>query len=49
MSTDDLREDMMTDASLSQLAVFSQSQTFNVNGYNALNVEFNFKLQSLIY
>jgi len=38
MSTDDLREDM-TDVSLSQLAIFSQSQTFEVSGYNALNVE----------
>jgi hypothetical protein len=39
MSTDDLREDIMTDVLLSQLAIFSQSQTFEVNGYNALNVE----------
>jgi hypothetical protein len=48
MSTEDLKESMMTDLSLSQLAVFLQSQTFKVNGYNALNVEFNFKLQSWI-
>jgi hypothetical protein len=39
MSTDDLREDIMTDVSLSQLAIFSQSQTFEMNGYNALNVK----------
>ena len=38
----------MTDVSHSQLSVFSQSQTFKVNGYNALIVEFNFKLQSWI-
>jgi hypothetical protein len=48
MSTVDVKEDMIADVSVSQLAVFSQSQTFKVNGYNALNVEFNFKLQSSI-
>jgi hypothetical protein len=39
---------MMTDVSLSQLVVFSQSQTFQVNEYKALNVEFIIKLQSRI-
>jgi len=42
MSTDDLREDRMTDVSLSQLAVFSQRQKFKVNGYSALKGELNF-------
>jgi len=48
MSTDDLREDMMTVVSPSQLAVFSQSRTFKMNVYNALNAEFIFKQQSWI-